>query len=343
MMRVILRWCLLAALLLPAQPLSAHEVRPGFLELRETAANAFLMTWKVPALGEYRLGITPRLPESCHVIGEPTSVQAGGAFIEHARVNCDRGLEGQTIAIDRLDATLTDVLVRIESVDGSVRSARLTPSSPSFIVPVQPGPLMVVRDYVGLGIEHILFGIDHLLFVLCLLLLVRGVRKLLTTVTAFTLAHSITLAAATLGFIRVPAAPVEATIALSIVFLASELVRGGARPDEMAARRCEAGRSAVTRTYPWLIAFSFGLLHGLGFAGALAEVGLPQREIPLALFAFNVGVELGQLAFVTAVLSLMRIARIVPLRLPAWAPGAAGYAIGSVAAFWVFARLAVAA
>jgi hydrogenase/urease accessory protein HupE len=189
----------------------------------------------------------------------------------------------------------------------------------------------VVRDYVGLGIEHILFGIDHLLFVLCLLLLVRGVRKLLTTVTAFTLAHSITLAAATLGFIRVPAAPVEATIALSIVFLASELVRG------------EAGRSAVTRTYPWLIAFSFGLLHGLGFAGALAEVGLPQREIPLALFAFNVGVELGQLAFVTAVLSLVRFARIVPLRLPAWAPGAAGYAIGSVAAFWVFARLAAAA
>jgi hydrogenase/urease accessory protein HupE len=331
MMRMIL-WCgLLAALLLPAQALSAHEVRPGFLELSETAANAFLMTWKVPALGEYRLGITPRLPESCHVIGEPTSVQAGGAFIEHARVNCDRGLEGQTIAIDRLDATLTDVLVRIESVDGSVRSARLTPSSPSFIVPVQPGPLMVVRDYVGLGIEHILFGIDHLLFVLCLLLLVRGVRKLLTTVTAFTLAHSITLAAATLGFIRVPAAPVEATIALSIVFLASELVRG------------EAGRSAVTRTYPWLIAFSFGLLHGLGFAGALAEVGLPQREIPLALFAFNVGVELGQLAFVTAVLSLVRFARIVPLRLPAWAPGAAGYAIGSVAAFWVFARLAAAA
>ena len=329
MMRMILRCGLLAALL-PAQALSAHEVRPGFLELRETAANAFLMTWKVPALGEYRLGITPRLPESCHVIGEPTSVQAGGAFIEHARVNCDRGLEGQTIAIDRLDATLTDVLVRIESVDGSVRSARLTPSSPSFIVPVQPGPLMVVRDYVGLGIEHILFGIDHLLFVLCLLLLVRGVRKLLTTVTAFTLAHSITLAAATLGFIRVPAAPVEATIALSIVFLASELVRG------------EAGRSAVTRTYPWLIAFSFGLLHGLGFAGALAEVGLPQREIPLALFAFNVGVELGQLAFVTAVLSLVRFARIVPLRLPAWAPGAAGYAIGSVAAFWVFARLAAA-
>ncbi len=325
---LVLRYGLLATLLLPARGLGAHEVRPGFLELRETAANIFLATWKVPALGEYRLSITPHLPENCRVVGEPALMQAGGAFIEHERVSCDRGLEGQTIAIDGLDATLTDVLVRIENVDGSVRSARLTPSNPSFIVPVQPGPLMVLRAYVGLGVEHILFGVDHLLFVLCLLLLVRGVRQLLTTITAFTLAHSITLAAATLGLVRVPAAPVEATIALSIVFLASELVRD------------EAGRSAVTRSYPWLVAFSFGLLHGLGFAGALAEVGLPQREIPLALFAFNVGVELGQLAFVTAVLTLVHLARLVSLRLPTWGPGAAGYAIGSLAAFWVFARLA---
>ena len=306
-------------------------MRPGFLELRETDRKAFLMTWKVPALGEYRLGIKARAARNLRRHRQPTTIQAGGAFIEHQRVSCDRGLEGQTIAIDGLDATLTDVLVRIENLDGMVRSARLTPSSPSFIVPVQPGPLLVLRDYVGLGVEHILFGIDHLLFVLCLLLLVHGVCQLLMTITAFTLAHSITLAAATLGFVRVPAAPVEAMIALSIVFLASELVRG------------EAGRSAVTLSCPWLVAFSFGLLHGLGFAGALAEVGLPQREIPLALFGFNMGVELGQLAFVAAVLSLARIARGVKLRLPAWAPSAAGYAIGSIAAFWVFARLATAA
>jgi hypothetical protein len=322
---------IVAALFLPVQGLRAHEARPGFLELRETVANVFLITWKVPALGAYRLGIQPRLPDSCHVIGEPTLMQAGGAFIEHEQVNCDRGLDGQTIAIDGLDATLTDVLVRLEIADGSVRSARLTPSNPSFIVAAQPGPMMVLRAYVGLGVEHILFGIDHLLFVLCLLLLVNGIRKLLVTITAFTVAHSITLAAATLGFIRVPAAPVEATIALSIVFLASELVRG------------DAVRGAVTRSYPWLIAFSFGLLHGLGFASALAEVGLPQGEIPLALLAFNVGVELGQLAFVAAVLSMACLVRALPLRLPTWAPGAAGYAIGSVAAFWVFARLAAAA
>jgi hydrogenase/urease accessory protein HupE len=330
MIRIALRVGLIAVLLLAARGTSAHEVRPAFLELSETTANQFLMTWKVPALGEFRLSIAPRLPASCHIVGELTSMQAGGAFIEHGRVKCDSELAGQTIAIDRLDATMTDVLVRIQTTDGTVRNARLTPSSPTFTVPAQAGPLMVLSAYIGLGIEHILFGVDHLLFVLCLLLLVRGIRNLLATVTAFTLAHSITLAAATLGFIRVPAAPVEATIALSIVFLASELVRGDAR-------------HTVARSYPWLVAFTFGLLHGLGFAGALAEVGLPQGEIPLALFAFNVGVELGQLAFVTAVLSLARLVRVVPLRLPAWAPRAAGYAIGSIAAFWVFARLAAAA
>jgi hypothetical protein len=309
----------------------AHEVRPGFLELREIAAAEYLMTWKVPALGAYRLSMEPKLPDACHLSGAPTVMQANGAFIEHVRVRCDRGLAGQTIAIDRLDATMTDVLVRIESVDGRVRNARLTPSRPGFNVPEQPDFMMVLRAYIGLGIEHILFGVDHLLFVSCLLLLVRGIRNLVATVTAFTLAHSITLALATLGIVRVPTAPVEATIALSIVFLAVELVRG------------EAGRSAMTRSYPWLVAFSFGLLHGLGFAGALAEVGLPQGEVPVALFAFNVGVELGQLAFVTLALLLARVAHAVPLRLPAWTRGATGYAIGTVATYWVIVRLAAAA
>jgi hypothetical protein len=321
---------LLAAVLLSVQGARAHEVRPGFLELRATAANVFLMTWKVPALGAYRLGIEPRLPDTCHRIGQPTTLKAGGAFIEYGRVSCTRALEGQRIAIDGLAGTLTDVLVRIESGNGGVRTTRLTPSEPSFVVPEAPGPLMVLRAYIGFGVEHILFGVDHLLFVLCLLLLVRQLRQLLATITAFTLAHSITLAAATLGFIRVPIAPVEGTIALSIVFLASELVRD------------EVRRGVVVRYYPWLVAFSFGLLHGLGFAGALAEVGLPQGEIPLALFAFNVGVELGQLAFVTAVLTLVRLVRLLPLHLPAWGKGAGGYAIGSLAAFWVFARLAAA-
>lgn len=331
MRRLLLPLNLLVLLLLPATIALGHEIRPGFLQLRETAPNFYLMTWKVPALGDYRLGITPRLPDSCHLISQPAWTQAGGAFVEHAQVGCDRAMAGEVLAVDRLDATMTDVLVRIESADASVRSARLTPSSPSFVVPAQPGPMMVIWAYVGLGVEHILTGVDHLLFVLCLMLLVREIGKLLATVTAFTLAHSITLAAATLGFVRVPAAPVEATIALSIVFLASELARG------------ENLRSSATQSYPWLVAFSFGLLHGLGFAGALAEVGLPQREIPLALFAFNVGVELGQIAFIAAVFLVMRVFRLLPLRKPSWSRVAAGYAIGAVAAFWVFARLSVAA
>ena len=183
------------------------------------------------------------------------------------------------------------------SLEGTVQTALLSARAPSFTVAVNPSPLQVFKTYVQLGVEHILTGVDHLLFVLCLILLVRSIRKLLATVTAFTVAHSITLAAATLGLVNVPAAPVEATIALSIVFLASELLRAPTR------------RSAITQTYPWLVAFSFGLLHGLGFAGALAEIGLPHGEIPLALFSFNVGVELGQLAFIAAVLLLNHVAR----------------------------------
>ena len=314
-------------LVVAAHAASAHEVRPAFLQLRETAPNEFQMTWKVPALGAFRLSMAPRLPEFCRAVGDPVLVWASGAAVEHRKIACAESLTGHQIRIDGLAATMTDVLVRIESADGHVQGARLTPSSPSFGVEGVPGALSVLRAYIGLGVEHILFGVDHLLFVLCLLLLVRSVRSLLATITAFTLAHSITLALATLDIIRVPAPPVEATIALSIVFLATELARG------------EAGRGVATTAYPWLVAFSFGLLHGLGFAGALAEVGLPQGEVPLALFAFNIGVELGQVAFVTAVLSAGWLLRTLAIRMPSWAPRAAAYAIGSTASFWVFARL----
>ena len=168
------------------------------------------------------------------------------------------------------------------------------------------------------------------MFVLCLILLVPDTRKLVATVTAFTVAHSITLAAATFGFVNVPTAPVELTIALSIVFLASELLRDPLQ------------QSNITQNYPWLVAFCFGLLHGLGFAGALAEIGLPHGEIPLALFAFNVGVELGQLGFVAVILSAAYLTRILLADVPSWAPRAAAYAIGCTASYWVFARLAVA-
>jgi hypothetical protein len=201
------------------------------------------------------------------------------------------------------------------------------PSAPRFTVTAASGSLGVARTYVGLGVEHILFGVDHLLFVLALLILVPSGRLLLWTITSFTLAHSLTLAAATLGWVAVPPAPVEAAIALSIVFVASEILH---------ARR---GRPGLSARRPWLVAFAFGLLHGFGFAGALRELGLPERSIPLALLAFNLGVELGQLVFVAAVLALA--AAIARLRIPAvrrWREAAA-YGIGTIAAYWLIERL----
>jgi len=231
---------------------------------------------------------------------------------------------------------LTDVLVRIENLDSTTQVTRVTPSSPSFVVAAAPGALEVCRTYLVLGVEHILFGIDHLLFVLALLVLVKGWRKLVGTITAFTIAHSITLAAATLGFVHVPSKPVEATIALSIVFVACEIVH----------RR--QGRSGLTEMWPWVIAFSFGLLHGLGFAGALREVGLPQNAIPLALFFFNVGVEVGQLLFIGLVMAVITLAvhaarkfsrrNVAPQTSFAWCENISAYAIGGVAAFWLIER-----
>jgi hydrogenase/urease accessory protein HupE len=258
------------------------------------------------------------------------TAQADSAVIERGRIRCDKPLAGSRILISGLEATQTDVLVRVEGADGAVETERLTPAQPGFNVPARPSRLAVLWTYFQLGVEHILTGVDHLLFLLCLVLLVRDLRMLLATVTAFTVAHSITLAAATLGFVNVRSVPVEATIALSIVFLASELLRDPAQ------------RSVITQYYPWLVAFSFGLLHGLGFAGALSEVGLPQGEIPLALFSFNLGVECGQLAFIATALSVIYLARFALRHSPVWAPRVAAYAIGCIASYWVFERLAAA-
>jgi hydrogenase/urease accessory protein HupE len=331
MKRLVVLFGLLASLAAAPSTARAHEVRPGYLELRETEPGLFAMTWKVPALGEYRLAIEPMFPAFCRTIGETMTAQVDSAFVERGRIQCLKSLAGAPIVIRGLEATQTDVLVRIETVYGAVETGRVTPSRPEFIVPALPSRLTVLWTYFQLGVEHILTGVDHLLFVLCLVLLVPTVRKLVATVTAFTIAHSITLAAATLGFVHVPATPVEATIALSIVFLASELLRD------------PANRSTITQGYPWMVAFSFGLLHGLGFAGALAEIGLPQGEIPSSLFAFNLGVECGQLAFIAAVLSVGYLARRLLPRTPAWAFRTVAYGIGCTASFWIFERLAAAA
>ena len=308
----------------------AHEVRPGYLEVRQTGAETWNMLWKVPALGEMRLSIRPRFPASCRTSTEPITLHTVDAHVERATIDCKGGLEGREISIDGLAATMTDVLVRSVRTDGSVQVARLTPAAPAFVFETVPGSLQIARAYTVMGVEHILGGVDHLLFVLGLLLLVRGARLLVETITAFTIAHSITLAAATLGWVRVPQLPVEAVIALSILFLASELAK---RHD---------GRAGLMEECPWIVAFIFGLLHGFGFAGALREVGLPGSDIPLALFTFNVGVEIGQLAFVGAVLVLFALARKLYFAAPLerYVRPVAPYAIGTLAAFWFLERMA---
>jgi hydrogenase/urease accessory protein HupE len=331
-----LLWSLIAANCWAAAA-AAHEVRPAYLELRETARGTYSVLWKVPARGEYRLSLHLRLPRECS--GAPQhGTFAGGAFVEQWQANCDGGLVGRTITIDGLSATRTDVLARVERVDGTTQTVRLTPDQASFEVSAAPTPLEVAKTYFVLGVEHILLGIDHLLFVLGLLFLVGNWRQLVGTVTAFTVAHSITLAGATLGWVHAPQAPIEATIALSVMFVAAEILR-----------RADGDRSLTARA-PWLVAFVFGLLHGFGFSGALREVGLPEQDIPLALLFFNVGVEAGQLAFIAAVvLVLSAVTRLLrkpghvergPWQAEAMIRVPVAYVIGSVAAFWTVQRVA---
>ncbi|MCB1498031.1 MAG: HupE/UreJ family protein [Bauldia sp.] len=318
---------LLVALLGLSQAAIAHELRPAFLELIETAPDRFDVLWKVPARGEARLALDATLPESCTETGPRTVTDTGIAVSSRWSVACEGGLAGRTIAIGGLRATYTDVLLRIEAIDGVQQSARLTPDNPGYVVLAAPSTFDTARTYLVLGVEHILLGIDHLLFVLALLLLIRNLRTLIETITAFTVAHSITLAAAALGWAVVPQPPIEAAIALSIVVVASEIVRAGRGATDLSIR------------FPWLIAFLFGLLHGFGFGGALRDIGLPQKDVPLALFTFNLGVEAGQLLFVAAVLAVLAAVRaLVAAPLPR-ARMAAAYGIGAVSAFWFVQRV----
>jgi len=308
-------------------PVKAHEVRPAYLELRQTAADSYDVLWKVPARGEnLRLGIYVHLPDDVKELTPPVALVEDGAYLERWKVQRPGGLDGQTIKIGGLSSTKIDVLARIERENGVTQTTRVTPDAPAFVVEATPSNWRVSATYLGLGIEHILLGIDHLLFVLALVLLVKGWKRLVGTITAFTVAHSLTLAAATLGFVHLPGPPVEACIALSIVFVAAEIVRG------------RQGQPGLTARAPWVVAFSFGLLHGLGFASALSEVGLPQQAIPLALLFFNVGVELGQLAFIGVVLGIMAGINRLPVRSPAWGWRLVPYSIGAVAMFWVIQR-----
>jgi hypothetical protein len=320
--------CLVLTALL-SLPAEAHESRPAYLSITEVAAGQYDLTWKVPRRGELVLPLYVNLPERCTDLTPVGQYFSPGAVIVRRSVDCgEPGMQGGEVSIDGLSGTITDALARVSLLNGQTQTVILRSESPTFTVAEQQSAWDVFVAYLVLGTEHILFGIDHLLFVLGLLLIVRGVALLIKTITAFTLAHSITLGLAALGFVRVPQAPVEAFIALSILFLATELVR---------QRHGEIG---LAERYPWLVALSFGLLHGFGFAGALSEVGLPQTDIPLALFSFNVGVEVGQLLFVVAALIVIRLLARLHLNWPAWAELVPAYSIGSLAAFWCIQRVA---
>lgn len=306
----------------------AHEVRPAYLEIRETAPQTYDVLWKVPGRGEnLRLGLYVEFPADTRNVTEPHASMADGIFAQRWTVKRAGGLAGGTINIAGLRATSTDVLVRVEHLDGTTQVTRLAPAAPSFTVAATPNALEVAHTFTILGIEHILTGIDHLLFVLALIIITRGGWTLVKTVTAFTLSHSITLTLATLGYVHIPQAPVEAVIALSIVFVASEIIHA------------RAGRLGLTARAPWVVAFAFGLAHGLGFAGGLSEAGLPPAHITTALLFFSIGVETGHFLFIGAVLSLFALVRRVRIPFPNWAELVAPYSIGSLAMFWVIQRV----
>ena len=329
--RQLLALALLLAVLVPV-PLRAHELQPGYLELVESAPGRYDVLWKLPSLGEggdVRMPMVPVFPESCRQLGEARSERSGTAWIFTAKVECKTGLAGQTIAIEGLESFSTDVLVRVQHADGGVETHVLKPVQPTVTLRSAGDTRRGVGAYLYLGIEHILLGVDHLLFVLGLLLFVRDRWTLVKTVTAFTIAHSITLAVATFGVATVAAAPLNAAIALSILFLGPEIVR------------VWRGETSFTIRHPWVVAFAFGLLHGFGFASGLAQLGLPKGEIPLALLLFNVGVEIGQLAFVIVVLLLERAFRLLALHWPTMVARLPGYVVGTLGAYWTIQRVAI--
>ena len=329
-MRSVRRIVLLAALLCAGSAL-AHRLSPAFFGLIETEPNAFDVQWKVSISGGLAAVLEPQVPAGCSLTGNVRTSVVEDIRLQHGALTCPDGLAGRTFTVNGLAQTQTDVLLRIDYLDGTATNQRLTPDAPTVTIPERPSSFEIVQTYLVLGVEHILLGIDHLLFVLALLLLVKGLGRLVATVTAFTVAHSITLGAATLGLVHVPSAPVEAVIALSILFLASELAKQRSAGDD-------ADAYDLTRRFPWVVAFAFGLLHGFGFAGALSEVGVPQQAVPLALLFFNVGVELGQLIFIAAVFGLAWLVRRAAVPVPAAWPRAVAYGVGSVAAFWVIER-----
>lgn len=317
------------AVLLAPWPAVAHPLAPALLELREAGGGRIEVTWKTSVLRAPGIQVEPVLPPECRPLSAPRAEVQGEAVVATWAIDCGAaGLVGRRVGVEGLGEARIDALVRASLADGRVVRAVVRAADPYLTVPAREERSAILRAYIAIGIEHILTGLDHLLFIAGLLLLVRTRRLLIETVTAFTVGHSITLSLAVLDVVRLPSGPIELLIACSVFWLAVEL-----------ARDPEARPSLVQRR-PWLMALAFGLLHGLGFASALQEVGLPQADLPLALLAFNLGIEIGQLAFVALWLSATALLRRVPARWPAWAAQVPLYVMGTLAAFWCFERAA---
>lgn len=305
-----------------------HESRPAYLEINEQSPGLLQINWTRPIRDGRALNIHPVFPVICRPLQSVSRYQLAGLIHERWILDCSEApLPGQSLSIFGLNNTISDVLLRFQREDGSHYMQVIDKERPDFMFPAVREPVTnITVHYFYLGVEHIAEGVDHLLFVFALLLLINGLWNLIKTITAFTLAHSITLAAAVLGYVHVPSGPVEAVIALSIVFLACELLR--------------ADRHSISRRWPWLIAIVFGLVHGLGFAGALSEIGLPEGDIPLALLMFNLGVEFGQVMFVIFALAVLTLLRQFLREKLNRVEFIGSYAVGGVAAFWLVERVA---
>jgi hydrogenase/urease accessory protein HupE len=307
-----------------------HDVQPGYLEVKQTDATHLAVLWKIPARTALS-GLVVQFPADWKVESGPSGSTTADSLLTRWMMELPAGahLDGQRLGIAGLDKIPADVLVRIVRSDGTTSVTRLSPALTSFEIARKPGLLNLAATYTSLGIEHILMGVDHLLFVLGLLLIVKSRWMLVETITAFTIAHSLTLAVATLGYASAPVMPLNAAIALSILFLGPEIVRR------------MRGQTSLTIEHPWIIAFAFGLLHGFGFASGLTALGLSRREILPALLLFNVGVEIGQLIFVAIILGLERSFQALEVRWTAWAHWIPAYTVGGLGAFWTIQRVAM--
>lgn len=308
----------------------AHESQPGLLELRQLGVTRYEVIWRAPIYYGRPHPARLQLPEDWQTVGEPTVRQLSDSALHRRMVDVPGGsINGSMVRFPNLEATITDVFVRILRLDGSRTSLVVRPTQPFIELRGERPWYVSAREYFVLGIHHILTGIDHLLFVLGLLLIVGSRYTLFKTITAFTIAHSITLAIATLGYASAPMQPLNAAIALSILFLGPEIVR------------VWRGETSFTIRHPWVVAFAFGLLHGFGFASGLTTIGLSSAEIPVALLLFNVGVEIGQLFFVLVIVMLERSFRVLEIRWPRWAEALPAYMVGSLGAFWTIQRVAI--